>query len=116
MGFIERRHTLRVPVGGTVIEHNLSIEQQVRAVNISEHGMYYCRPLDSEEIQDNEVFLTITLLERLEPIKVLGWVVDTRQTQDCIETHVTFMFLSEKDEAIIKDYVASRQNDTAKLN
>ena len=104
----ERRSAQRAAINTTVTEEYLSDKQQVEAVNICEHGMQYIKPLGSKSCKGKEVFLTFSLLERLEPIKVLGWVVDERETQDFIETHVTFMFLPAKDESLIRDYVASQ--------
>lgn len=103
----ERRNTPRAQVHIAITEEYLSAEQQVTAVNISEHGMQYSKPLESSRCKGDEVFLTFSLLERLEPIKVLSWVVEERQTKKSIETHVTFMFLPTKDEQLIRDFVAS---------
>lgn len=104
----ERRNTLRAPLGTPVVEEYLTVEQKVIAVNISEHGMMYNRPAGSPSRKGEEVFLTFSLLERLRPIKALGWVVQETPLQDCIETHVTFMFLPAKDEEMIRDYVIGR--------
>ncbi len=107
METVERRNTKRATFQATVTEEYLTQEQQVTAVNICEHGMHYCKPLGSTSCQGEEVFLTFSLLERLEPIKVLGWVVEERETEDSIAAHITFMFLPTKDEEMIRDYVAS---------
>ncbi len=107
----ERRNTARAHLGVRVIEEHLAEENQVQAVNISEHGMQYCKPLNSKRCQGEEVFLTFALLERLKPIRALGWVVKEQELGDCIETHVTFMFLPAKDEEMIREFVASRQTN-----
>lgn len=104
----ERRSAKRAAINATVTEEYLSEKQQVEAVNICEHGMHYRKPLGSKSCKGKEVFLTFSILERLEPIKVLSWVVDERETKDSIETHVTFMFLPAKDESLIRDYIASQ--------
>jgi hypothetical protein len=104
----ERRSTQRAAINAAVTEEYLSDTQQVKAVNICEHGMHYSKPLGSKSCKGKEVFLTFSLVERLEPIKVLSWVVEERETKDSIETHVTFMFLPAKDEILIRDYVASK--------
>ncbi len=104
----ERRNTSRAQIQVTVTEEYQAVEQQVHAANISEHGMQYNKPLGSFPCQGKEVFLTFSLLDRLEPIKVLSWVVEERETKDAIETHVTFMFLPAKDEQLIRDFVASQ--------
>ncbi len=104
----ERRNTSRAQIQSPVTEEYNAVEQQVHAVNISEHGMQYSKPLGSVPCEGKEVFLTFSLLDRLEPIKVLSWVVEERETEDTIETHVTFMFLPAKDEQLIRDFVASQ--------
>lgn len=103
---VERRNTLRAPLGIPVVEEFLTKEQQVTAINISEHGMKYHRPVGSPPCKGEEVFLTFSLLERLHPIRALGWVVREEQTDEFIETHVTFMFLPTKDEELIRDFVS----------
>lgn len=101
----ERRNTLRAPFEESVTVESVSSEQQVVAVNISENGMLFRKSADSPVQQGEEIFLTFALLNRLKPIKVLSWVVDERPKGDFVETHVTFMFLSNKDEALIRDFV-----------
>lgn len=108
MEISERRSAKRAIIDATVTEEYLSEKKKFKAINICEHGMHYSKPLGSKSCKGKEVFLTFSLLERLEPIKVLGWVVDERETKDSIETHVTFMFLPAKDESLIRDYIASQ--------
>ncbi|MEE4241072.1 MAG: PilZ domain-containing protein [Desulfopila sp.] len=107
MSVEERRTARRVPVKLSVTEEYLAATQHVAAVNISEYGMHYYRPLDSEKRVNREVLLTFSLLDRPQPIKALGWVVEERVTGEKIASHVTFMFLPEKDERSIRDFVAS---------
>ncbi len=107
MSVEERRTAQRVPVNLSVTEEYLAETQNVVAVNISEYGMHYYRPLDEEKRTNREVLLTFSLLDRLKPIKALGWVVEERVIDGKIATHVTFMFLPEKDEMSIKNFVTS---------
>lgn len=107
----ERRSARRAAINATVTEEYLSDKLQVKAINICEHGMNYSKPLGSKSCKGKEVLLTFSLIERLEPIKVLSWVVDERETKDSIETHVTFMFLPAKDEILIRAYVSSQINN-----
>ncbi len=106
----ERRIARRVPVKLVITEEFLSEEQNVAAVNISEHGMHYYRPSDASRRTRREVLLTFSLLDRLQPIKALAWVVEEREMDDRIAAHVTFMFLPEKDEEVIRQYVQSRSD------
>ena len=76
MAIQERRNTPRAPIHAVVTEEFQTVEQDVTSVNISENGMFYLRPLGSKRCERKEVFLTFSILERLEPIKVLGWVVE----------------------------------------
>ena len=104
----DRRNTVRTSINIQVVEEYLTEEQEVQAINISEHGMQYNRPKDAPRCQGKEVFLTFNLLERLKPIRALGWVVEETEKQDFFETHVTFMFLPEKDEEMIREFVAAK--------
>lgn len=110
MAINERRNAYRMPVNMTITEEYDSSKQDVIAVDISEHGMHYYRPNDSNSRKGKEVMLTFSLIDRLKPIKVLSWVVSERVVEDKIATHVTFMFLPEKDEKAIRDFVASQKN------
>ncbi len=110
MAINERRNTYRLPVEMAITEEYGSTVQDAIAVNISEHGMHYHRPNDSVPRKDKEVMLTFSLTKSLKPIKVLSWVVQERVVDDKIATHVTFMFLPEKDEELIRDFVASQDN------
>lgn len=70
--------------------------------------MCYRKPHGARKCQGKEVFLTFSLLKRLEPIKVLGWVVKEIETEEAVEAHITFMFLSPEHEKMIQDYVSLR--------
>ncbi|HKJ66295.1 MAG TPA: PilZ domain-containing protein [Desulfopila sp.] len=104
----ERRIARRVPVKLVVTEEFHAEQQDVAAVNISEHGMHYYRPTDASRHTKREVLLTFSLVDRLQPIKALAWVVEEREVDGRIASHVTFMFLPEKDEEVIRQYVQSR--------
>ena len=104
----EQRNTPRALIHAVATEEFQSEEQNVTAINISEHGMCYHEPHGARKRQEKEVLLTFSLLERLEPIKVSGWVVEERETEEAIETHITFMFLSPEHEKMIQDYVSLR--------
>lgn len=108
----ERRDSLRIHVTLPVTEEFNGNLQTCSITNISEHGMNYLRPRDTIKRKGREVFLTFSLLERLHPIHVLGWVVKERETEDQISTHVTFMFLPDHDEDMIRNFVShhSRKN------
>lgn len=108
MALNERRNTYRLPVDMEVTEEYDSIVQGAVAVNISEHGMHYHRPNDNATRKDKEVMLTFSLAESSQPIKVLSWVVQEREIENKIATHVTFMFLPEKDEDSIREFVAAQ--------
>jgi len=110
MSVEERRVARRVPINLAVTEEFLSEEQDVAAVNISEHGMHYYRPDDTSRRARREVLLTFSLLDRLQPIKALAWVVEEREVNGKIASHVTFMFLPEKDEKSIRQFVQSRSD------
>lgn len=107
MSFANRRNTHRVPITVPVVEELHSIEQEVKAINISEHGMRYQRPKGAISCLGEEVFLTFALLDRLQPIKVLGWVLKETESDGRIDTHVTFMFLPTRDEDMIRDFVTA---------
>ncbi len=109
----ERRTTTRVPLVRTIKEEYLSEIQEVKGVNISEHGMCYQRPCDSGRRKGGEVLLTFSLLDRLQPIKALGWVVEEKEMGEKIEAHITFMFLPEQDEELIRGFVVSQQEGCA---
>lgn len=90
-----------------ITEEYHSEAQKVTAVNISERGMHYIRPTDSHTRSGKEVILTFSLLSSSQPIKVSSWVVKERQLSGKIATHVTFLFMSESEEQLIRDFVAS---------
>ena len=102
----ERRNRVRANIQVAAVEEYEAKEQQVTAIDISEYGIQYQRPVDSNQRTGNEVMLTFSLLDRLQPIKVLCWVVQERVEQDHISTHATFMFLPDKDEKTIQSFVA----------
>lgn len=102
----ERRTRVRAAIQVAVVEEHEAIEQQVTAIDISEYGMQYQRPVDRNQRTGNEVMLTFSLLDRLQPIKALCWVVKERAEQEHISMHVTFMFLPENDEDTIRTFVA----------
>ncbi len=108
MAINERRNSYRMPVDMAITEEYDSIVQNATAVNISEHGMHYQRPNDNAARAGREVMLTFSLLGSNQPIKALSWIVEERVVEDKIATHVTFMFLPEKDEAVIRDFVSSQ--------
>lgn len=105
MPLSNRRNTLRAPIAVPVLEEFHSVEQEVKAINISEHGMKYQRPKGAASCLGKEVFLTFSLLGRLQPIKVLGWVLKEIENEDYVDTHVTFMFLPTRDEEMIREFV-----------
>lgn len=105
MELANRRNTLRAPIAVPVVEEFHSVEQKVKAINISEHGMKYQKPKGAALCQGKEVFLTFSLFDRLQPIKVLGWVLKEIENDDYIDTHVTFMFLPTRDEEMIREFV-----------
>ena len=112
----ERRTAPRATVNLTVTEEFLAKEQTVTAIDISVYGMHYLRPDDSSRRTNQEVLLTFTMDEGFEPIKALAWVVKESKVENQIASHVTFMFLPEKDEHTIRDFVATRKvqsQDTA---
>ena len=104
----ERRVSRRATVQLSVIEEHLASEQTVTAVDINEHGMQYRRPFDKKRNPGEEVLLTFSLLDRLQPIKVLGWIVNERLIEHQIATHITFMFLREQDEAAIQSFIETQ--------
>ncbi len=103
----ERRSVLRAPISVPVVEQHRSDQQEVIAVNISEHGMYYRKPVHARSCQGEEVFLTFSLEEETQPIKVLGWVIEETINEDLIDTHVDFMFLPVQDEEKIRHFVTA---------
>ncbi len=105
MSLTNRRNTHRATITVPVVEEFHSVEQEVRAINISEHGMRYQKPKGAVLCQGKEVFLTFSLFDRLKPIKVLGWVLKEIENDGHIDTHVTFMFLPTRDEEMIRDFV-----------
>lgn len=105
----ERRYTNRTSLSIPAVEEFEEQEREVIAVNISEHGIRYKRSLSSPRCRHQEVFLTFSLVQQVNPIKALGWVVDERENDGFLEAHVTFMFLPEKDEMTIRDYVNARK-------
>lgn len=109
----ERRYTSRARLNIPAVEEFEEQERAVTAVNISEHGIRYKRSLSSPRCRHQEVFLTFSLIKRLKPIKALGWVVDERENDGFLEAHVTFMYLPEKDEMIIRDFVNSKEENQA---
>lgn len=113
MSVRERRIAKRVVLDMEVTEEFHAREQDVAAVNISEHGMYYHRPDDASNRTKSEVLLTFSLHRSLEPIKALAWVVEERAVQDKIASHVTFMFLPEKDEECIRQFVQAQEKAAA---
>lgn len=110
MAYEERRNAERLPVQVDVIEEYQGKEQCVTCLNISEYGMLYKKPGETAYQKGEEVFLTFSLIDRLQPIKALGWVVDERPAGQHFETHVTFMFLPEKDEQFIREYIALQRD------
>ncbi len=109
----ERRYTDRTFLNIPAIEEFNEQERSVIALNISERGIRYKRSLSSPRCRHHEVFLTFTLVKRLKPIKALGWVVDEREADGFLVAHVTFMYLPEKDEMTIRNYVASHYENRA---
>lgn len=109
----ERRYTDRRSLDIRAVEEFDNLQQDVTAMNISEHGIRYKRALSSPRCRHQEVFLTFSLVKRLKPIKVLGWVVEEREADGFLEAHVTFMYLPEKDESTIRDFVASQKENPA---
>ena len=105
MSSSERRNTFRLPISMAVSEEYRSEIRDAVALNISEHGMYYLRKRHAGMRAGKEVMLTFTLPNTPNTIKVLSWVVKERQVENLIGTHVTFMFLPEKDESVIREYV-----------
>lgn len=105
MSIEERRSSQRASISIPAVEEYNAKEQEVTILDISEHGMHYQRPADKSKRAGQEVLLTFSLLERLQPIRALGWVVNEEPNGDYVSTRVTFMFLPEKDELTIRDFV-----------
>lgn len=103
----ERRNVLRAPISVPVVEQHRLSQQEVTAVNISEHGMSYQKPVKAGSCQGEEVFLTFTLHEEEQPIKVLGWVIEETVNENLVDTHVNFMFLPVQDEEKIRHFVTT---------
>ena len=108
MSIEERRSSLRAPVAISVTEEYQNKEQSVTATDICEHGMKYIRPMDQFLRSGEEVLLTFSLMDKVNQIKVLSWVVEERKEKDHISTHVTFMFLPENDETAIRNFVTAK--------
>lgn len=102
----ERRTAPRAAVNFTVTEEFLAKEQTVKAIDISVYGMHYLRPNDSSRRTNQEVLLTFSVDDESKPIKALSWVVKESEVDGQIASHVTFMFLPEKDEHTIRQFVA----------
>lgn len=112
MSSANRRNTLRAPITVPMVEEFHSVEQEVKAINISEHGMRYQKPKGAASCQGKEVFLTFSLRNMLRPIKVLGWVLKEIENEGYIDTHVTFMFLPTRDEEMIREFVTANGANT----
>lgn len=110
MAIYERRNNFRMPICLGITEEYRTEIQQVTALNISEHGLHYLRPLEEQERAGKEVLLTFTLLEHHQPIKVIGWVVKERVLDDKIATHVAFMFSVQEDEDTVRDFIKMHNN------
>lgn len=101
----EKRKGLHAPISVAVVEQHKLEQQEVTAVDISENGMSYRKPLGAHSCQGEEVFLTFSLEKEERPIKVLGWVIEETVQEDLIDTHVNFMFLPAQDEERIRHFV-----------
>lgn len=102
----DKRQAPRVDVNIPVRVEGVSATWEAMIKNFSIHGLCYAVPAGlSAPPADKEVFLRFSLLERISPIQVMGWVVHTEVKDNCSETGVTFMFLEPKDEELLQDFV-----------
>ena len=102
----DKRQAPRVDVNIPVSVEGVSATWQAMIKNFSIHGLCYAIPAGSSAPpEEKEVFLRFSLLERINPIQVMGWVVHTEVKDSCSTTGVTFMFLEPKDEEILQDFV-----------
>ena len=70
-----------------------------------------CYALPQEQagtIDEQEVFLTFSPVEKLKPVRVLGWIVHRSAKGDTAEIGVTFMFLTPSDEQLLQDCLERR--------
>lgn len=101
----DRRQTARMQISVPVEVEGLLATRQATIKNFSVYGMCYSLPAEKQLApEEKEVFLTFSLLDRIKPIRVMGWIVYTRPNGDNVETGVTFMFLSPSDEEILRDF------------
>ncbi|MDP3481311.1 MAG: PilZ domain-containing protein [Desulfoprunum sp.] len=107
----DRRQTQRVEISVPVTVEGIWATREAKIKNFSAHGMCYTLPAEaSVSPEEKEVFLRFSLLERIHPIRVMGWVVHNQVNDTSNETGVTFMFLSPKDEEILQDF-AERKSE-----
>lgn len=101
----DRRQEKRVRSGIPVTVESISATWQATLKNFSIHGLCYSLPAGLyKPPEGKEVFLTFSLLDRIKPIHVMGWIVHNQVNGRSADTGVTFMFLSQKDEEILRDF------------
>lgn len=109
----DKRQAPRVDVNIPVRVEGISATWEATINNFSIHGLCYASPVGTAApTEEREVFLRFSLLERIHPIQVMGWVVHTEVKGGCSKTGVTFMFLDPKDEEILQDFVQRKSVKT----
>lgn len=103
----EKRISKRVAVSFPVKVEGVSATWNAVATNFGVDGMCCRIPgKEAETLNEQEVFLTFSPIEKLKPVRVMGWVVHRSANGDMAEMGVTFMFLTPSDEQLLQDYLA----------
>jgi hypothetical protein len=106
----DKRQSRRIGIKAPVTVEGISNTLEAVVKNIGVHGMCFSLPKNIA-FNDKEVLLTFSPVERIKPLKVMGWVVHNSVNNDMADTGVTFMFLSENDEKLLEEYVNTLSKD-----
>lgn len=105
----DKRRSKRVAASFPVTIEGISATWNATATNFGVDGMCYALPQEQAgTIDEQEVFLTFSPVEKLKPVRVMGWIVHRSAKGDTAEIGVTFMFLTPSDEQLLQDCLERR--------
>ena len=105
----DKRVSKRIAVSFPVKVEGVSATWSAMATNFGVDGMCCRIPAEeAETLDEQEVFLTFSPIEKLKPVKVMGWIVYRSVKGDTAEIGVTFMFLTPSDEQLLQDCLERR--------
>ncbi len=101
----ERRKYLRARLNVFINEESRTARLLAKAVNISECGVHYIRPVCSRQRDSEEVSLEFCLPGEIRPLRALGRVVTDRKDKHKHSTAIKFTMLRTTDAERIRRYV-----------